>query len=204
MGHNIIPACRRLTFCFSHGALAATRHISIDRFTSQIDILSILWGIRLSALQSLTIMGGSNNLLTVGERGLRRILILTIDCTTARSFFAHPGSAGTLHNLRSLTVEDVSNGLGHSGFSEPEHLLRALGPTSKLTTLAISLEGGAHCVVYHAAVLAPLAKLSQPLAAPPNMSLLRLSFRMGWHHERQGPSLVVAARKSSLAHGNTA
>lgn len=203
MGNNTIPAGRWLIHTFPEGALAAIKHIEIGLPTHYTDILSVLWGAGLPALRSLTIfcgMGGSHYLPFVGAQGLRRIRTLTVGSTTASDFFSHPQSAGTLRYLRSLTIQGETDRLGRSRFPVPGPLLRALGPVSQLTTLTMTSDRDTHCPDYHASALALLTNLSLWSATPPRLTLVRLSFHTGWHHERNGPSLIVAASRSSLTH----
>lgn len=202
LGHHTIPSGYQLTTSFPPGALAAIRNINVEPATGQRDIQWILWGTKLPALKSMTISHTPDryhHLIAVGELGLRRLHRLTIECFTASEFLTNRHSAGTLHSLRRLTIVHKCSEYRQCTWPLPAHLLRALGPHSKLTSLEISWYNALYSSHYHTAVLALLTALSQPGLAPPNLSLLSLSFPKGRHRESNGLSVIVSARKSSLA-----
>lgn len=201
LAHNTIPA-HALLDSLQPAALAAIRNIHIESPASALDIQTVMRGNTLPALRSLKISpapGRYHQILAEPNPGLQRVIKLTIDSATAKRFVAHPNSAGMLRNLLSLTIEHTFP-FGQCPTPLPEHLLRALGPTSQLTTLEISSDKGLHSARYHDSILALLTALSIPESVPQNLSLLGLCLPITHHSEKDGLSIIVAARKSSLAH----
>lgn len=203
LGHNTIPSGHQLTTSFQPGAPAAISEIHIKPATSDWDVLSIMWGEKFISLKSLTISHTpyrSHNLLNARELGMRGLDTLTIECFTASELLTNQIAVGCLHCLRTLTIEQKCPDNHECAWPRREHILHALGPASKLTSLAISAGNAVYSNHYHNQVLDLLTTWSLPGSAPVNVSLVSLSFPIGQHPESDGHSLIVAARKSSLAH----
>ncbi|KAL0635227.1 hypothetical protein Q9L58_005873 [Maublancomyces gigas] len=205
LANNTIPAHVYLTSLLP-SARAAIKDVHIEPAATAVDVRVIMWGNTLPALRTLKISPGPRRfrqMLAEPNPGLQRISALTIDSSTVKDFVGDIASAGQLRNLLSLTIEHNINH-GQCPTPLPAHLLRALGPDSKLTTLSFSSDAPLHCAQYHTAVLALLTALAVPESVPKKLSLLNLRLPISYHSKNDGPSIIVAARMSSLAHPKSA
>lgn len=206
MGHNIIPSGSHLMSSFEPDALGVIRNIHIKPNTSDHDVISIMWGgDLLVSLEALTIDSTfrTPNLLVAGELGMQRLHALTMECCTTSEFLTNLSSPGAMHMLGKLTIEHTCADDHECEWDQPGNLVHALGPASQLTSLAISSDNAGYSH-YHDKVLALLAALAHPDCAPPNLSLLSLSFPMERHSGSADSSIIVSARKSSLTHPKSA
>lgn len=196
--HYEIPGRLLQSRQFPSSALAAIRIIKIGADISFADLVWILESGMLAGFTSLTIAENQHIARQLSYCDLHQVRTMTVSYTNVVQFVANPVSTGMLRSLCSLTIE-YNNRIRNQQPFLPQDFLRALGPASELTNLAISTNSWWVCDDYHSAVLALLGAFSVPGSTPSKLKLLSLAFNDLKDNGNLLPSVIVAAWKGSIA-----